>query len=116
VAGPTTGQTDSSSSAGSVEERSLSAGQALVSVLEMVEGRAGCAERLWWWSVEALVMGQTWPGLEASKEGWKGGRTVLVVPRGKVLVRGSRLRWFCRDEPGRAGRAYQRRDRLRPLL
>lgn len=43
-------------------------------------GTLGCADRFWWWSVEALVIGQTWPGLVMSKEGWEGGRMVLVVP------------------------------------
>lgn len=78
--GPTTGQMPSSSVLFWDEFMdSLSAGHA--SELRLVSAEIlGCLCRTWWWSVVALVIGQTKPGVSMSKSGWEGGRILLVVP------------------------------------
>ena len=78
--GPTTGQMPSSRAlfVGELMD-SLRAGQA--SALRLVSAEIpGCLWRVRWWSVVALVTGQTKPGVLMSKSGWEGGRMVLVVP------------------------------------
>lgn len=43
---------------------SFKAGQDFASLSETEEGRPGCLERMWWWSVEALVTGHLRPGAD----------------------------------------------------
>lgn len=79
---PTTGQMASSMACCSGRETILErAGHdsAFERSSELVK-MPGCLLRLWWWSVVALVTGQTSPGAERSSSGCLGGRTVLVVP------------------------------------
>lgn len=78
--GPATGQMPSSRALflGELMD-SFRAGQA--SALRLVSAEMpGCLCRMWWWSVVALVTGQTRPGVSMSKSGCEGGRMVLVVP------------------------------------